>query len=286
MGRGTRRTCRGAATLGRPESKGRFAGVLATSLIALAAASSARAALVVLPAQSFSYEESAVLRNADFDPDQFRQTLNVLFGQTPTLLFAGFDRALGDLQTVRIILDSHQQITGGVSVAVPAGASSAWATTRPSYENGLSVWGTRFGASHGNVISARELPPLCGAPREACLDRVTHAKDFDLDLRTAMLSPFQGPDVQVELDYLITMPLELLWERPNPNVTFLSEFKWSGTVQLIYDYTPAVAVPEPATWALLILGFGATGSMLRRGRHGKVAEPAVDGGQTGRPALA
>lgn len=268
MGRETRRTCRGAATRGRPGSKGRFAGVLVASLIALAAASSARAALVVLPAQSFSYEDSAVLRNADFDPDQFRQTLNVLFGQTPTLLFAGFDSALGDLQTVRIILDSHQQITGGVSIAVPPGASSAHATTRSSYVNGLSVWGTRFGASHGNVISARELQPLCSIPREACVDRVTHAKDFDLDLRTLMLSPFQGPDVQVELDYLITMPLELLWERPYPNVTFLSEFKWSGTVQLIYDYTPAVAVPEPATWALMILGFGATGSMLRRGRRG------------------
>lgn len=34
------------------------------------------------------------------------------------------------------------------------------------------------------------------------------------------------------------------------------------TARITYEYVPA-AVPEPATWALLIMGFGATGARLR-----------------------
>lgn len=36
--------------------------------------------------------------------------------------------------------------------------------------------------------------------------------------------------------------------------------------RLTYDYTPAGAVPEPATWLTMILGFGAIGYALRRRR--------------------
>lgn len=39
----------------------------------------------------------------------------------------------------------------------------------------------------------------------------------------------------------------------------------SGSFTVTYDYT-AAAVPEPAGWALMILGFGGLGSMLRRRR--------------------
>jgi hypothetical protein len=37
---------------------------------------------------------------------------------------------------------------------------------------------------------------------------------------------------------------------------------------LTYDYTPANAVPEPATWLTMILGFGAIGYTLRRRKVG------------------
>ena len=32
------------------------------------------------------------------------------------------------------------------------------------------------------------------------------------------------------------------------------------------DLAPSAAVPEPATWAMMILGFGAAGAMLRQRR--------------------
>jgi hypothetical protein len=34
-------------------------------------------------------------------------------------------------------------------------------------------------------------------------------------------------------------------------------------------FVQAGAVPEPATWAMLILGFGALGATMRRGRAGR-----------------
>lgn len=46
-----------------------------------------------------------------------------------------------------------------------------------------------------------------------------------------------------------------------------------GTAKLTYNYTAPVvtspttgAVPEPATWAMMIIGFGAAGAMMRRRR--------------------
>lgn len=43
---------------------------------------------------------------------------------------------------------------------------------------------------------------------------------------------------------------------------------WSGTLSIVTaDGAGDAAVPEPATWAMLIVGFGAIGASLRR-RHG------------------
>lgn len=39
--------------------------------------------------------------------------------------------------------------------------------------------------------------------------------------------------------------------------------------------TPIAGVPEPTTWALFLLGFGAVGAVLRRRRHGNVQPSAV-----------
>lgn len=54
-----------------------------------------------------------------------------------------------------------------------------------------------------------------------------------------------------------------------------SQFHWTGALSLTYTYDPTgagAAVPEPATWATLILGLGAAGTALRRAR--RIRSPA------------
>ena len=50
----------------------------------------------------------------------------------------------------------------------------------------------------------------------------------------------------------------------NPNENFGTE---PGLVYAFFTRTGAVAVPEPATWAMMLLGFGAIGFAMRRRRR-------------------
>lgn len=45
--------------------------------------------------------------------------------------------------------------------------------------------------------------------------------------------------------------------------------------RLTYDYTPDGGVPEPSTWAMMLVGFGAIGATLRRRRGRKIAAPSL-----------
>jgi hypothetical protein len=50
------------------------------------------------------------------------------------------------------------------------------------------------------------------------------------------------------------------------HVDLTASFTGSAPVNFRLSAVPVADVPEPAAWALMILGFGATGSMLRRRR--------------------
>lgn len=50
----------------------------------------------------------------------------------------------------------------------------------------------------------------------------------------------------------------------NGPTPYLADFK--DIKQVSFDFTPAVVVPEPGTWALMITGFGAVGYAVRRRR--------------------
>jgi len=51
----------------------------------------------------------------------------------------------------------------------------------------------------------------------------------------------------------------------NGNPTFVNGYNFDSLRQVSFDAF-ASGVPEPSTWALFILGFGAIGMMLRSGR--------------------
>lgn len=54
---------------------------------------------------------------------------------------------------------------------------------------------------------------------------------------------------------------------PNGEFSFYDAEHQSGFNALLLSITPAGAVPEPSTWVMLIVGFGAIGGMLRRTRR-------------------
>lgn len=43
----------------------------------------------------------------------------------------------------------------------------------------------------------------------------------------------------------------------------------------VITFMPAAAAPEPASWAMLIVGFGAAGAVLRRARPSRIALPTA-----------
>lgn len=57
-------------------------------------------------------------------------------------------------------------------------------------------------------------------------------------------------------------------------ITFLSETNKYGKRTAHQSFAFAT-VPEPATWAVMIIGFGLTGAMLRRSRHRLTLAPAT-----------
>ncbi len=48
-------------------------------------------------------------------------------------------------------------------------------------------------------------------------------------------------------------------------------FDWSDTGFTLATFAPTSAVPEPATWAMMIAGFGVVGGAVRRRRPAALA---------------
>lgn len=75
---------------------------------------------------------------------------------------------------------------------------------------------------------------------------------------------FTGAPVGFDIGYTLRSTWYGLFSG-DPLANVLNKVDWSGTVRVTYGYA---AVPEPATWAMLLLGFGLVGSALRTRRLG------------------
>jgi hypothetical protein len=68
---------------------------------------------------------------------------------------------------------------------------------------------------------------------------------------------FESPENNVTVFWLIDFGEE------GGTLTLANSQGWSNAVL----YTPGGGVPEPATWAMMLMGFGATGFAMRRRRR-------------------
>ena len=79
---------------------------------------------------------------------------------------------------------------------------------------------------------------------------------YDVFVSFSIFSAMNGHPANVYMDFLNTATFGIT---ADPGVTYTSESGLLGSA-----ITPTAAVPEPASWALMILGFGAVGATLRR----------------------
>jgi hypothetical protein len=85
---------------------------------------------------------------------------------------------------------------------------------------------------------------------------------YDVFVSFSIFTAMNGHPANVYMDFLNTATFGIT---ADPGVTYTSEAGLLGS-----DITPTAAVPEPTTWALMILGFGAAGAIVRR-RRGALA---------------
>ncbi|MDP3747930.1 MAG: PEPxxWA-CTERM sorting domain-containing protein [Phenylobacterium sp.] len=182
--------------------------------------------------------------------------------------FAGFDQTLGTLTGVRVQLASTQDFSGGLSIV---GGGSAYATDldySSSVEfGGQSVWtaGSYFFLDD-NIYCLTQ-----GAP--FCLNGTKAIQSFGFDVAALDLNPFLAPGgVDLGLKSIIDLDTVIYGMTGGSILTSSAELNWDGDLRVVYTYDPAIVqvptgVPEPASWAMMIVGFGLSGAALRRTRR-------------------
>jgi PEP-CTERM motif len=181
--------------------------------------------------------------------------------------FAAFDTTLGALTGVQLAVAATLHGTMGISVvATPGSAPGGIFVDSPDYGATVEQGFTVLDELGGHISGM-----LCTTANGPCAMQFSYHQDENLDYAFSDLSPYLlGSPLTFAFDFNSGMSGLTDGATPVPLYTAAGDMDWAGVATLTYTYDPAVAgatVPEPSTWALLLVGFGFAGGALRRSRR-------------------
>ena len=179
---------------------------------------------------------------------------------TDSFTLSSFSTALGTLTGIEILLDD----TTSATVDIYNLNSTPAAFTDASASVPLTITGPA-GASLTDIVTAG---PISGVA-DPGLNTFTGASGNSTVTETLTSGDFAA--------YETATPQSLTFGAVAGNGTYTGTAGFGvlfggsatagGTVEVEYTYTPLSAAPEPASWALMMIGFGAMGGVLRRRRE-------------------
>ena len=220
-------------------------------------------AAVVIQTKAFSHLQQ-VLATYDEDSDLFSDQLAQASGSGATAVgFDAFDPDLGTLTDVRLVLSSVQRFHYGASVL----GQGLIGLFDGRYIGAVNVGGQAVGGSSG--FSSGPLG-FCVPEVGYCQVAGTFDRAFGFDVAGLDPSAFLTSG-DVDLHSTITLTDYQSFLSPGAFLTEFGVLGWNGTLSLHYTYSPSsvaapAGIPEPATWGLMIAGFGLAGAALRRRR--------------------
>jgi opacity protein-like surface antigen len=172
-----------------------------------------------------------------------------------TLNFNKFDSSLGTLNSVTLMFSSVLDASGTLtnhSIILPHNYLLSTGAIA-----GLTGNGFNFMQGLGIGLD------LVHVGRHSSVGLNYDATNSDSETLTSNLGAFIGSG-SVPFTFVSTSLFAFI----GLNGTLALAPEIGGLAQISYDYTPAAAgaVPEPASWAMMMLGFGAIGGAMRRRR--------------------
>lgn len=172
-----------------------------------------------------------------------------------TVNFNKFDSSLGTLNSVTLMFSSVLDASGTLT------NQSLYLPHNYLLSTGAiaGLTGNGFNFMQGLGIGL----DVVHVPRHNSVALNYDDTDSDSATRTLNLGAFIGSD-PLAFTFVSTSLFGML----GLNGSLDLNTQIGGFAQLTYDYTPAAtgAVPEPASWAMMMLGFGAIGGAMRRRR--------------------